>query len=95
MLLAALKRNTGFSSRPGRQLVVKACSTSPSADHLGTCNRGGKDVKPFSAIPGPRGLPILGNLKDLSANISQLHLYLYRCFKEYGDIFKFKIMQSK
>ena len=99
MLAYRLLRNTSFSGRTGSQLVLKVSSVSSSADPLpqGTgINRGETaDVKPFSAIPGPKGLPILGNVRELGANSSKLHLYLNQCFKEYGDIFKLKLLRGK
>lgn len=49
------------------------------------------DYKPFSAIPGPKGLPLVGNSKELSANVNRIRLYYAECFEEYGDIFKLKI----
>ena len=45
--------------------------------------------KPFSAIPGPKPLPIIGNVVELNANIKRYNLYTDECFREYGDIFKF------
>ena len=100
MLASRLLRNTSFSGRTCSQLILKVCSVSSSADPLpqgiGINNRGETaDVKPFSAIPGPKGLPILGNVRELGANFNKLHLYLYQCFKEYGEIFKLKLLHSK
>ena len=48
----------------------------------------GGAVKPFSAIPGPKPLPILRNLLELRKNLPRLHLYLEECHKKYGKIFK-------
>ena len=97
MTIRHMIRQPSFSGRSSCQLILKVCSASSSADPLlqSTGNRGETDVKPFSAIPGPRGLPILGNVRELGANFNKLHLYLYRCFKEYGDIFKLKLLRSK
>lgn len=49
------------------------------------------ECKPFSAMPGPKPLPVVGNMRDMYNNSSTFHLYLDKCFKEYGDIFKLKI----
>ena len=46
------------------------------------------DVKPFSAIPGPKPLPVLRNLLELKRNLPRLGLYLEECYKKYGKIFK-------
>ena len=97
MLAYRLLRNTSFSGRTGSQfLVLKVCSVYSDPLPQGTSiNRGETGIKPFSAIPGPKGLPILGNVRELGANSSKLHLYLNQCFKEYGDIFKLKLLQGK
>ena len=47
------------------------------------------EVKPFSSIPGPKPLPVVGNLFELSRNINGLQDYYGDCFKKYGDIFKY------
>ena len=46
------------------------------------------DVKPFSAIPGPKPLPVLRNLLELRRNLPRMHLYLEECSEKYGKIFK-------
>ena len=46
------------------------------------------DVKPFSAIPGPKPLPVLRNLLELRRNLPRMHLYLEECYEKYGKIFK-------
>ena len=46
------------------------------------------DVKPFSAIPGPKPLPVLRNLLELKRNMTKFHLYFDECHKKYGEIFK-------
>lgn len=45
-------------------------------------------VKPFSAIPGPKPLPVLRNLLELKKNLPRMHLYLEDCHDIYGEIFK-------
>ena len=49
------------------------------------------DVKPFSAIPGPKPLPVLRNMLDLKNNSKTLNHYFEWCSKEYGDIFKLEV----
>ena len=46
------------------------------------------DVKPFSAIPGPKPVPVLRNLLELKRNLLRMDLYLEECYKKYGKIFK-------
>ncbi len=43
----------------------------------------------LSQLPGPKGLPILGNL--LQIDLQKLHLILEEWSDSYGDIYKFKI----
>ena len=49
------------------------------------------EPKPFSAIPGPKGLPVLGSLLDLRRNTKQLHVFVDDHLKKYGDIVKLKL----
>ena len=50
-----------------------------------------QDVKPFSAIPGPKGWPVIGNMFEAmrgGAMSGQLHKYFAKQHKKYGPIFK-------
>ena len=47
--------------------------------------------KPFSAIPGPKPLPLLGNLRDIIPNRKRAFVYFQECFEKYGEIFKLSI----
>ena len=49
-------------------------------------------LKPFSAVPGPRPLPILGNLIEMRKNQERLRLHYEECFLQYGEIFKLRVM---
>jgi cytochrome P450 len=46
-------------------------------------------VKRIADLPGPRGLPILGNL--LQIDTASLHLVAERWSRQYGDVFRFRI----
>ena len=46
------------------------------------------EIKPFSAIPGPRPLPVLRNLLEMRRNMARFHFYIEECHKKYGEIFK-------
>ena len=48
----------------------------------------GSRLKPFSAMPGPRPLPVIGNTREMSKNSDDFCKYLDQGFKKYGDIFK-------
>lgn len=48
-------------------------------------------TKPFSAVPGPRPLPFLG---DMSVNMHRIPAYHDECFKKYGEIFKLKLLSE-
>ncbi len=47
--------------------------------------------KPFGAIPGPKPLPIAGNIFDMRNNSKRLRLFFDECFGKYGEIFKLKV----
>ncbi len=52
------------------------------------------DVKPYSSIPGPKGLPFIGSaIQALKSGALQnkLHKYFIQLYKEYGPIFKAKL----
>ncbi|XP_071105191.1 1,25-dihydroxyvitamin D(3) 24-hydroxylase, mitochondrial-like [Haliotis cracherodii] len=48
-------------------------------------------VKPFSALPGPRGLPIIGTLFHSMRNASRLHESIQERHETYGPIFREKL----
>ena len=45
-------------------------------------------VQPFSAIPGPKPLPLLRNLLKFRKHFFTLNHYLEECSDKYGEIFK-------
>lgn len=49
-------------------------------------------TKPFSEMPGPRGLPFVGNLFSLPSQVKddELLLRTSRMFEKYGPIYKVK-----
>lgn len=48
-------------------------------------------AKSFSSIPGPKPLPVVGNIPTLYASRTKEPLFFDKCFKEYGDIFKLNL----
>ncbi|XP_023932852.1 cytochrome P450 10 [Lingula anatina] len=55
-------------------------------------------ARPLEEMPGPKGLPVLGNLLDYTKfgnkKISKLHLQLAKDFEKYGKIFKTRLGPS-
>ena len=51
-------------------------------------SHGDTPPKPYSAIPGPKPWPILGNALEMNAKRYHWKEYLLEGFKKYGDIFK-------
>ena len=45
-------------------------------------------LKPFSEIPGPRQLPLIGNGREMAANSRRFWMYLHEGFEKYGEIYK-------
>ena len=74
-IVASLIQSARFSS-------AEAVASSKSREQLDG------DIKPFSAIPGPKPLPVLRNLLELRKNLPRMHLYLEEYYEKYGKIFK-------
>ncbi len=79
-MLAALRGSRGISLP--RSLVRLQSGAVLKEDSL----------KPFSAVPGPRPLPILGNTIEMRKNQERSYLYHEECFLHYGEIFKLRTM---
>ena len=47
-----------------------------------------ENLKPFSAIPGPKPLPVLRNLLKFKRNSNRINPFLGECYNKYGEIFK-------
>ena len=65
-----------------------ASSSADATAQLHATNEYESVVQPFSAIPGPRPLPVLRNLMKFRKNFFNLHLYFEECSEKYGEIFK-------
>jgi cytochrome P450 family 49 subfamily A len=65
----ALRRKFLSELRETRRLLISASGRRPhttslqpaAADGLGADIEGAREVKPYSAVPGPRELPLIGN----------------------------------
>ncbi len=54
----------------------------------------GRQIRPFSEIPGPTGLPVIGTLLSAAKNgalKNQLHEYFAKRYREYGPIYREKL----
>ncbi|XP_071105203.1 1,25-dihydroxyvitamin D(3) 24-hydroxylase, mitochondrial-like [Haliotis cracherodii] len=49
------------------------------------------DVKPFSALPGPKGLPVVGTLFDIMKNSARLNEMIQKRHETYGPIYREKM----
>ena len=54
------------------------------------CYEVDKAPLPFSAMPGPKPLPLLGNSLELKKNLENLRLYYREGFNKFGDIYRIK-----
>ena len=75
------------TARNLRITPVKLYSSSALAIH-GDSELVKTTVKPFSAIPGPKPLPLLRNALEFKKNLQRLHVYFEECHEKYGEIFK-------
>ena len=84
MALALSLRVYRFHARPlglQQRLLTVPAAAPPEGDLA---------PKPFSEMPGPRRLPVVGNGFDMKANTHRLREYLNEGFSSYGDIYKLK-----
>ena len=49
-------------------------------------------IRPIAKLPGPKGLPLLGNVLQL--DLAKLHLIVEEWADHYGEIYKFKIFNK-
>ena len=71
------------------RFLNKAAASSPTQGNAAPAT---SSPKPFSAIPGPKPLPLLGNLRDFIPQEGRFFVYFHECFEKYGEIFKYSIM---
>lgn len=82
----ALRRRLLSELKETRNLLIGTSGRRPhttslqpaAADGLGTDVEGAREVKPYSAVPGPRELPLIGNAWRFLPYIGkQSQLYVY------------------
>ncbi|RDD43577.1 Epithelial cell-transforming sequence 2 oncogene-like [Trichoplax sp. H2] len=75
--------------------IVNQSTAVGNLDHKPNGNNESVEVKPFSEIPGPKGLPLIGSLLTVLKNdgyyIKKTHLYMIMNAKKYGRIHKDKM----
>ena len=86
-LLSSLNTSAPVHVR-GRCPASTAAAVHESSDPSAQRTHQSEDLKPFSAIPGPKPLPLLRNLLQFKRNSSRLNPYLEECYNKYGEIFK-------
>ncbi|XP_067666926.1 1,25-dihydroxyvitamin D(3) 24-hydroxylase, mitochondrial-like [Haliotis asinina] len=52
---------------------------------------GVSNAKPFSALPGPKGLPFIGTVFDVMKNSSRMHEMIQKRHETYGPIYREKM----
>lgn len=78
-------------SRPSLLELGVRCMSNSTQRHSQEDTCFSSTVKPFSEIPGPKGLPVVGSLLDAwrgGVFRGQIHQYLENGRKKYGPIFK-------
>ena len=81
----SLQRSTSCS----RVVLSAVLSRSASASAQPEAAASSDDtLKPFSAIPGPKPLPVIGNLLDFSRNSKRLNEFFGECYQKYGQVYK-------
>ena len=71
--------------------TLSRTSTTAAASQQTAQNELEMEVKPFSSIPGPKPLPVVGIMFELRRNINRMQDYYGECFDKYGDIFKYEV----
>lgn len=73
-------------SRSASRSAQRAAVASPDLEAEGPSNPDG--IKPFSLVPGEKGLPIIGNLLNVFKKSEKGHISLGEAFDTFGPIFK-------
>ena len=80
--------------------MLVMCKRLHQAWHLDSCNSftrascaAATGVRPMSALPGPRGLPVIGNLTQmLSYRRPQTHILWTTWAKQYGLLYRYSCL---
>ena len=86
--MVTMKLAFEFISGHSQELVLSICTVLVVVCLVKTW------IDPYRSIPGPRGLPILGNTLDFAGTADQ-HALLLKWAKKYGNIFKYYVIFGK
>ena len=78
-------------------IVSAAVKSALQAGRKTLKDRNGVEVRPFHAIPGPGGIPVIGSLVEMARGgaIGQFHTWLVDRAERYGPIMKEKIFGTE
>src|SRR3954471_13645361 len=68
-------------------------SSAPSSSAPSSTEPNGTPLRRIEALPGPKGLPVLGNLLDIDR--SRLHVTLEGWARTYGDLYTFRVGRKR
>ena len=93
MLLLARIKPKAFLGRQKSivQQLVRCVSSSPPVSQQTKQAQASEAVKPFDAMPGPKPLPVLGNLLEIKKNTKRLRYYLHEGLQKYGGIARLRL----
>jgi len=76
-------------------LLVPSLSDSAGCPYHEKISKQEEPVKPFDQVPGPKGLPFIGNALEIHRNASRIHPYFLSLCQKYGDVVKFTVLNEK
>eukprot|EP01087_Luapelamoeba_hula_P014562 TRINITY_DN428_c0_g1_i1.p1 TRINITY_DN428_c0_g1~~TRINITY_DN428_c0_g1_i1.p1 ORF type:complete len:606 (-),score=103.80 TRINITY_DN428_c0_g1_i1:43-1860(-) len=92
---AAQQQQGNFNPAPPQHTsTASSLPTTPPPELFGstTATPERKPAKPYSEMPGPKGLPFIGQLRDLMNHTRQRQELWDKWYKEFGPIFKYTVL---